>query len=135
VTQQNASTTVLVVDDMPDAREVLARLLRRHGYVAATAEHGLDALAQVEAVHPDLILLDLTMPVMDGVEVLRRLRADPRYADLPVVVFTGVHGGPMVDEARRLRARDVVLKASPAAWELVDRIPNYLSPAPAPIAQ
>jgi chemosensory pili system protein ChpA (sensor histidine kinase/response regulator) len=127
---ERQTTTVLVVDDMPDARDVLARLLRRQGYVAATADHGLHALAQVDAVQPDLVLLDLTMPVMDGVEVLRRLRADPRYADLPVVVFTGVQGGPMVDEARRLRARDVVLKASPAAWELVDRIPAYLA-APA----
>ena len=66
--------TVLVVDDVPDAREVVARLLKLGGLQAVTAEDGYDALEALHEQTPDLVLLDLTMPRMDGVAVLKTLR-------------------------------------------------------------
>jgi CheY-like chemotaxis protein len=105
-----AARTVLVVDDGRDARDMMALLLRLKGYHARTAEGGAQALAAIEADRPDLVLLDLTMPDMDGFEVLRRLRADPRHERLPVVMFSGIGDPKVADEARRLGAADFVLK-------------------------
>src|SRR3954452_20068096 len=102
--------TVLVVDDVPDAREVVARLLKLSGLQAVTAEDGHEALAAVQAQTPDLILLDLTMPRMDGVSVLKALREDPRWKDLPVILFTAISEGQLVEEAGKLGVQDFILK-------------------------
>lgn len=121
-----APRTVLVVDDMPDARDLLARLLRIGGYAALTAEDGYEALAAIEHHAPDLVLLDLTMPRMDGVEVLRRLRSDPRWRQLPVILFTGLSQGPLVEEAARLGIQDFILKGGIAGFPLLERIGRHL---------
>src|SRR4051794_7271338 len=102
--------TVLVVDDVPDAREVVVRLLKRRGYQAVTAEDGYEALAAVNTQPPDLVLLDLTMPRLDGVAVLKALREDPRWKHLPVVLFTAVSDGRLVEEAGPPRRPGFFLK-------------------------
>jgi CheY-like chemotaxis protein len=81
---------VLIVDDTADARDILARLLRRHGLSALTAADGPSALSVIADQRPDLVILDFMMPEMDGIEVLRKLRSDPRFQSA-----TGhhVHGG------------------------------------------
>jgi DNA-binding response OmpR family regulator len=104
--------TVLVVDDGWVARDMLARLLRLDGYQALTAGDGESALTAIEAGRPDLVLLDLTMPDMDGLEVLRRLRADHRHDGLPVVLFTAVSDPRFVTEAMRLGAADYLVKGN-----------------------
>lgn len=114
--------TVLVVDDVADARDVLARLLRMSGYKSITAEGGEAALTAVEEEAPDLVLLDLMMPGMDGVEVLRRLRANPRWHDLPVILFTALSEGKLLDEAGRLGVQDCILKGGIGGAGLLDRI-------------
>ena len=126
------SPTVLVVDDLADARDVLARLLRLGGYKSVTAEDGWAALSAVETEAPDLVLLDLTMPEMDGVEVLRRLRDLPRGRDLPVVLFTAVEDGPQLDEADRLGIQDLIIKGGIAGNALLERIGRHV-PRPCPI--
>ncbi len=85
----NAPTQrVLVVDDVEANRSVLCRRLSRLGYVVSAAEGGMSALAMIEAESPDIVLLDYMMPDMNGIDVLRDLRANGRYADLPVVMLT-----------------------------------------------
>jgi CheY-like chemotaxis protein len=121
-----AAPTVLVVDDVADARDVLARLLRYGGYKSVTAEDGPAALAAVESDAPDLVLLDMMMPGMDGVEVLRRLRGDPRWQDLPVVLFTGIMDGPLIEEADRLGIVDCIIKGRVGGADLLHRIGHYL---------
>ena len=120
------SPTVLVVDDLPDARDLLARLLRIGGYKSVTAEDGSAALSAVESEAPDLVLLDVMMPEMDGVEVLRRLRDHPRWKDLPVVLFTAVTDGPLLAEAGRLGVQDFILKGGIAGSALLERISRQL---------
>ena len=120
-----APATVLVVDDVDDARDLLARLLRRAGYRAVTAADGEAALAAVDAEDPDLVLLDLMMPGMDGLEVLRRLRADARRRDVTVVMFTAVADRRCVAEARQLGAADYVVKGTVGAADLFDRIAKH----------
>ncbi|MFT3917061.1 MAG: response regulator [Anaeromyxobacteraceae bacterium] len=81
-------STVLVVDDEPTIAETLCMVLEMDGYRCVTASDGLQALERLPDVSPSLVLLDVMMPVMDGREFLRRLRADARWRDLPVIVMT-----------------------------------------------
>jgi CheY-like chemotaxis protein len=81
---------ILVVDDKADNRLVLGAVLRHGGYEVLTAEHGADALAKLCERRPALILLDLMMPVMDGWETIRRLKADPGTAGIPVAAVTAL---------------------------------------------
>jgi signal transduction histidine kinase/ActR/RegA family two-component response regulator len=80
---------VLVVEDHESSRQALQRLLQQFGLTADVAANGREALAQMERQRPDLVLLDLMMPVMGGMETLRALRQRPDWSDLPVVILTG----------------------------------------------
>ena len=80
--------TVLVVDDDPDMRFMLKLLLERGGYQVNEAGDGLAALHSIKAQMPDLVLTDLRMPMMDGAELIQRLRADQATAGLPIILIT-----------------------------------------------
>lgn len=80
---------ILVVDDYEDAREMYAEYLRFSGYRVAEARNGNEALEQAFALMPDLILMDLSLPGMDGWEATRQLKADDRTRQIPVVALTG----------------------------------------------
>ena len=79
---------VMVVDDDPDVRALLAEELSAAGYKVSLARNGVDALQQIEQVRPSAVLLDLIMPEMDGHTLLHRLRENPEYRDLPVIIVT-----------------------------------------------
>jgi CheY-like chemotaxis protein len=80
--------TVLIAEDNPTNRELLRELLEIRGYTVAEACNGKEALAKVEAAPPDILLLDIGMPLMDGFAVVRSLRENPRFSALPVVAVT-----------------------------------------------
>ena len=84
-----ASPTVLVIEDDPANRALLTAQLERAGYRAATAADGPSGLAAALETAPDVVLLDIGLPGMDGLEICRRLRADPRTVAMPVVLLTG----------------------------------------------
>lgn len=79
---------ILIVDDDLDTLKLIGLILQRQGYEITAANGGNSALAKVAADHPDIILLDLMMPDLDGYEVTRRLRADPGTAQIPIIMFT-----------------------------------------------
>jgi CheY-like chemotaxis protein len=93
---------VLVVDDVADNRAVVRQLLERLGFEVEEADQGEEALKCIEAQRPDLVLMDILMPVMDGLVATRRLRAMPGCADLPVVVLSA--GASAAEKARCLEA-------------------------------
>ena len=101
---------VLIVEDEPDIRALVVHHLKREGYQVSAASSGEEALRQVQAAPPDLVLLDLMMPAMDGLEVCRRLRQDPATAMLPIVMLTAK--GDEVDRVLGLEigADDYVVK-------------------------
>jgi CheY-like chemotaxis protein len=80
---------ILVVDDEPDERFLVGRVFRREGHEVAEAGDGAAALKVVLAWLPDLVVTDIMMPVMDGVEFIRRLRADAATAAIPILVASG----------------------------------------------
>jgi CheY-like chemotaxis protein len=85
---------VLVVDDFQDNREMYAEFLAYQGFRVIQAANGVEALDQAFTNHPDIIIMDLSLPVMDGWEATRRLKADERTHGIPVVALTGhaMHG-------------------------------------------
>ncbi len=82
------SWSILVVDDEPNTVEFLRITLEMSGYDVLEALDGITALQKVATCHPDLVLLDVMMPEMDGLEVCRRLRAQRDTADLPIVILS-----------------------------------------------
>ncbi len=87
---RSSADLILIVDDVPDNLAVLHDALDESGYTVLVATDGPSALSRAAHAQPDLILLDAVMPGMDGFEVARRLKADPRTAALPVVFMTGL---------------------------------------------
>lgn len=87
-TSSSERPCVLLVDDFPDAREMYSEYLRLSGFDVVEAANGLEALERVAVDAPDIILMDLSLPVMDGWEATRRLKADSATAAIPVVAFT-----------------------------------------------
>ena len=127
------ASRVLVVEDEPDIRDLLAFHLERGGYQVTRAATGPEALRQLRAAPPDLVILDLMLPEMDGLEVCRRLRAEPATAALPVIMLTAK--GDEVDRVvgLELGADDYVVKPfSPK--EVLARVRAVLRRARAPLS-
>ena len=99
---------VLIVDDVQDNRTVYVLFLKFSGFRVAEAENGVEALHQAETLMPDAIVMDLSLPVMDGWEATRRLRRDPRTKNIPVIVLTG-HALPEHAQAAREAGCDLVI--------------------------
>ena len=88
VTETQVKKKVLVVDDDPLVVRVLQEPLKKAGYEVEVASHGLEALQKVKEKRPDLIILDILMPLMDGFKVARFLKFDKRFKDIPIIVLT-----------------------------------------------
>jgi CheY-like chemotaxis protein/MinD-like ATPase involved in chromosome partitioning or flagellar assembly len=88
VTDNKFSKKILVVDDDGDTVMLVGTTLEKQGYTIISAQNGVEALEKAAQEHPDLILLDVMMPEMDGLEILRRLRSEPTTSDIHVIMFT-----------------------------------------------
>jgi DNA-binding response OmpR family regulator len=125
-------STILVVDDTALAREAVAKLLEYEGFKVMRAEHGRDAWAMMYDNAPDLVLLDLMMPEMDGVTLLRMIRRSNRWENLPVVVLTGATDDQkLIQRARELKIQDLVPKATFGFDDLLRRLKAHLPAAKA----
>ena len=101
---------ILIVDDNSDLRTLLVLDLKESGYRVFEAATGLEALKQARATHPDLIFMDLSMPVVNGDEALVWLKADPLTRHIPVIVTTAVLFGPSVSRAIVAGAAEIIYK-------------------------
>lgn len=102
--------TVLVVDDQEDERTIQRAMLSHLGYRVREAEDGRAGLRSARDDPPDLVLLDIAMPGLDGFSVCRELRADPRTADIPVLLFTASVVGDLEERARAAGAVGILVK-------------------------
>src|SRR5688572_9048376 len=103
---------ILVVDDEPSCRGPLSKLLELEGYETDVAADGVEAMDRLAQRLPDLVLLDLLMPRMDGVQVLESICKDQRLKNLPVIIVTGQHDSRKQSRAMELRAREYLFKAA-----------------------
>ncbi len=108
-TIQNMSKDVLVVDDDPHLCEIIIDVLEAEGHTTRSASNGQEALERVRERKPQIILLDLMMPIMNGWELATRLKATPEWADIPIVFITAAHNS-IRDTHRELGAKAVINK-------------------------
>ena len=120
---------VLLVDDYPDAREMYTEYLEFSGYEVIGAGNGLEALQRAVDASPDIILMDLSLPVMDGWEATRRLKADARTASIPVVALTG-HALAGISEGAKKAGCDAFVTKPCLPEDLVREIRRILNGPP-----
>jgi two-component system cell cycle response regulator DivK len=101
---------VLVVDDTDDLRELLRFVLDQAGFDVLEARNGAEAVRLARQHHPDLVVMDLWMPVMDGVEAIERLKGDRTTSDLPIIALTAQVGFEIASRARAAGCDDFYLK-------------------------
>ena len=101
---------VLVVDDIPLNLLLVQKMLSKFNFQFRTAANGQQALDAVAAQKPDLILLDLMMPGIDGFEVIRRLREDPKTADVQIVILSALNSNEDVVKGFNVGANDFIMK-------------------------
>jgi signal transduction histidine kinase len=114
--EDDAKPLILVVDD-DEMQRLLARdFLENAGYAVAEAENGAEGLARARALRPDIVLLDVMMPGLDGFEVCRQIRADPEIGNLPVLIVTGLEDWNAIERGFEAGATDFLTK--PVNWPL-----------------
>jgi two-component system cell cycle response regulator DivK len=125
VTEGSDKPLVLVVDDYQDAREMYAECLDASGFRVAEAQTGAEAVAKAIALGPDLIIMDLSLPGMNGWAATRAIKADPRTASIPVVALTG-HARASAFSMAREAGCDAFLTKPCLPDEMVAIVPQIL---------
>jgi len=121
------SKRILVVEDQEDNRQILRDLLGSTGYEMVEAENGEDALTVAAAEQPDLILMDIQLPILDGYEATRRIKANPALATIPIIAITSYALSGDEEKARAAGCDEYVTKPySPR--KLLAKIREYLPP-------
>ena len=116
---------ILIVEDYPVTQRVLSLTLKNSGHEVQIANHGIEALDQLDTMACDLALVDIAMPEMDGLELLRRLRNDTRYQHLPVIMLTA--SGQDEDRAAALKiGADGFLSKPTSSRELLETINRFV---------
>ena len=120
--------SVLMIDDVPLFRDVVLHALQRAGHQVACAANGAAAVEALKTIKPDLILLDLAMPEMNGLAFLKQLRADKALARTPVIVVSALSEAVEVKEAMKLGVQGHLLKSRFSLEQLTAMV-NRVAPA------
>lgn len=129
----STSPTILLIEDDSVLCEMYRLKFLVAGIQLAVAAGGYAGLDQAKKAHPELILLDLKMDDLDGFEVLKRLKADPALATIPVFLLTNMGEKDNADEGRRLGAEEYILKSRTLPQDIVNRVTVRLGiPNPKP---
>lgn len=126
--EQKVMRRILLVDDSTVDRTALARLLTRQGYEVLSASGGREALVVLNRQAPDLIVLDVAMPDIDGLKLLEILHENEVWRALPVIMLTGVSDTLTIQRAEQLGAREYMVKAAFSVSQLLQTIAKTLSP-------
>jgi CheY-like chemotaxis protein len=120
------SNKILFVDDAKMFQDIYKAKLISEGYSVRTANNGVEALKCLSEEKPDLILLDLVMPVMDGFKVLHALKSDPKLSSIPVIVFSSRGQPEEIEKAVSLGATGYLIKATTTPKEVVKKVKEVL---------
>lgn len=104
------SKKILLADDEEDVKIIIKMFLETRGYTVCTAFDGLDAMDQARTERPDAILLDVMMPVLDGFEVCRQLKANPETANIPVIMLSAASHSEQIQKGLNAGAVDYLVK-------------------------
>jgi CheY-like chemotaxis protein len=117
---------ILIVDDTEFYRKVYMTKLLSAGYITYVATNGVEALKSMMTHRPDLILLDLVMPEMDGFKVLQAVRASPTLHKIPVIVFSSKGNPEEIQKALQSGANDFLIKATTTPNKVIEKIGEYV---------
>jgi CheY-like chemotaxis protein len=121
---------LLIVDDDIDGSNPLCEFLGKAGHQARCVRNGREAMMEILSNPPDLLVLDLFMPEMDGGSLLEVLRSYLRLQSMPVVVWTGLPESPMAERARRLKVNAIMVKGKATLDDMLQAIEQELQRAP-----
>jgi OmpR family response regulator RpaB len=119
-------STILVAEDNADTRRPLVHLLKMAGYQVVTACNAFEAMAAAHQAEPDLMLLDVSMPPIDGLTLLSRLRETREGADVPVILVTGLSDDLTHKRAQELGVKEFMVKTQFTPEELLAKIKEHL---------
>ncbi len=117
---------IMVVEDDVFVMDIYHTKLEQEGFQVIEAANGLEAIKKLEEVIPDVMLLDILMPYMDGLEVLEKIKADDRFKNIPVVLLTNLSQKEEVNKGLKLGANDYLIKSHFTPSEALDKIKNFL---------
>ncbi len=117
---------ILIVDDEKLVVQALTQKLQEAGFSTDAAYDGEEALSKVNQAKPDLILLDIIMPKLDGISMLKRLKADEKTKDIPVIILTNLYSDKKVVEALESGGTDYLIKVDYTLPEIVEQIRKKL---------
>lgn len=120
-------TTILIVEDDKFLRELIVRKLSQEDFKIVEAIDGEEALKKVKSSAPDLILLDLILPGMDGFEVLSKIKADNSVSAIPVIILSNLGQREDVERGMKLGAVDYLVKAHFTPNEIIEKVKNTVS--------
>jgi len=118
--------TILIVEDDRFLRELIARKLKQEGFDISEAVDGETGIKKIKEEKPDLVLLDLILPGVDGFEVLAKMKEDPKLALIPVIILSNLGQREEVEKGLKLGAIDYLIKAHFTPGEIVEKIKNAL---------
>ncbi len=124
---------ILIVDDEVETLKPLMRLLQAQGYSVAGASNAFEALSATQHSNPDLILLDVMIPPMDGLTFLMRLREEPQGRAIPVIVVSGLSDSHTVNRAKDLGVREHLVKSQFTTQDLLDAVKRNIRPKPSTV--
>lgn len=122
--------TILLVEDSKVVQQMYRNKLTFEQFNVLTADNGMEAVKVLSKEKPDIILLDLMMPIMDGYKVLQVVKTDPRLSNIPVLVFSAKGQSEEVEKALNLGAAGYIVKATTKPNEVVEQIRKVLSQKP-----
>ena len=117
---------ILIVEDDKFLRELIARKLTDEGFEIIEAVDGEDGIKKIKETKPDLILLDLILPSIDGFEVLSRVKGDESLASIPIIILSNLGQKEEVEKGLDLGAVDYLIKAHFTPGEIIEKIKNVL---------
>jgi CheY-like chemotaxis protein len=125
-TKMSIKKKILIIDDEVFLANVLSEQLAQEGYVCDIAGDGREGLEKSLSINPDLIILDLIMPVMDGFTMIERLRADNRGKKIPVIVLSNINNAKTVEEMRSKGAQEYLVKVNNSLTDIVAAVSKLL---------
>lgn len=118
--------TVLLIEDDEYIQKAYRIGLGDAGFKVISARDGKEGLEKVSSAKPDIILLDLVMPVMDGFEFLKRIKEDGNFKSIPVIILSNLAQGPDIERAREMGAVDYLIKTDFWMEEVIKKVNSYI---------
>ncbi|MFC1647274.1 PleD family two-component system response regulator [Patescibacteria group bacterium] len=125
---------ILFIEDDPLINKIYSTRLKADGHEVFSAENGEDGLAKANDIVPDVIVLDVMMPRVDGFAVLEKLRQDPRFKEKPVLMYSNLNNEEEINRAKQMGVTEFLVKADLSPTQMVAKIKQYIDAMLTPVA-